>query len=122
MENKRKTGSEKEKLAAEYLAGLGYEILEKNFFSHFGEIDLIARKGTALVFVEVKYRKNQSRGNPLEAVDWRKQKRICRTALYYLTRHGLSADIPCRFDVIAITGKGAGEEFTHVRNAFEFRP
>lgn len=116
-ENKRKTGREKEELAEEYLRQQGYEILDMNFYGRFGEIDIIARDGETLVFAEVKYRKSERFGNSLEAVDTRKQKKICQTALYYLARHHISDSVPCRFDVIGITG----EDITHIKNAFEFQ-
>lgn len=116
-ENTRKTGREKEELAEEYLCQQGYKILEKNFYGRFGEIDIIAREGDTLVFAEVKYRKSERLGNPLEAVDARKQKRICRTALYYFAKHHISDSTPCRFDVIGIIG----DDITHIKNAFEFR-
>ncbi|MCM1258047.1 MAG: YraN family protein [Roseburia sp.] len=116
-ESTRKTGREKEELAEEYLCQQGYKILEKNFFGHFGEIDIIAREGDTLVFAEVKYRKSEKLGNPLEAVDLRKQRKICKTALYYIAKHRVSNDIPCRFDVIGIVG----DDITHIKNAFEFR-
>lgn len=116
-ENKRKTGREKEELAEEYLRQQGYEILDMNFYGRFGEIDVIARDGETLVFAEVKYRKSERFGNSLEAVDTRKQKKICQTALYYLARHHISDSVPCRFDVIGITG----EDITHIKNAFEFQ-
>lgn len=116
-ENKRKIGREKEELAEEYLREQGYEILDMNFYGRFGEIDIIARDGETLVFAEVKYRKSERFGNSLEAVDTRKQKKICQTALYYLARHHISDSVPCRFDVIGITG----EEITHIKNAFEFQ-
>ena len=116
-ENKRKTGREKEELAGEYLCQKGYEILDMNFYGRFGEIDIIARDSGTLVFAEVKYRKSERLGNPLEAVDTRKQKKICQTALYYLAKHHISDRVPCRFDVIGITG----EEITHIENAFEFQ-
>ncbi|MBO5372626.1 MAG: YraN family protein [Lachnospiraceae bacterium] len=116
MINKRGVGSDYETLAMEYLEGEKYQILERNFHSRWGEIDIIARDGDYLVFVEVKYRKNSSCGNPLEAVDARKQKRICRTAVYYLSKNGYGDSKPCRFDVIAFEG----EEVLHIKNAFEF--
>lgn len=116
-ENKRKTGREKEELAEEYLRQQGYEILDMNFYGRFGEIDIIARDGETLMFAEVKYRKSERFGNSLEAVDTRKQKKICQTALYYLARHHISDSVPCRFDVIGITG----EDITHIKNAFEFQ-
>ena len=78
-----------------------------------GEIDLIARDGRYLVFIEVKYRKNLQMGDPLEAVDVRKQQRIYQTARYYLHQKKWE-NIPCRFDVIGITGT----QICHIRNAF----
>lgn len=110
----RRTGSFWEAQAAEFLQEKGYEILHRNFTSRFGEIDLVARQETYLVFVEVKYRKNGSGGHPLEAVDHRKQRRIFQTAKYYCLRFGYGENTPCRFDVIGILGT----EITHVENAF----
>ena len=66
--NKRKTGAEYEELAARWLTGTGFEILEKNYRCRIGEIDLIARDGRYLVFVEVKYRSDEKAGDPSEAV------------------------------------------------------
>lgn len=103
-ENKRKLGGRFEELAAEYLIGQGLEVIERNYRNRQGEIDLIARDGSYLVFVEVKYRSNDKKGDPAEAVGYYKQGRIRAAARYYLhqNRYG---DIPCRFDVIAITGE-----------------
>ncbi|SDF10370.1 YraN family protein [Marvinbryantia formatexigens] len=112
--NKRAIGSEYEKRAAAYLEQCGMCILEYNYRIRSGEIDLIARDGRYLVFVEVKYRANSHLGTPLEAVDARKQKTIVRTAQCYLLQHGYSAETPCRFDVIGIDG----EQITHVKDAF----
>lgn len=116
--NKRQIGAIYENMADEYLRKKGYRIVEKNFRTHYGEIDRIVRdKDNTLVFVEIKYRASEAFGDPLEAVDMRKQKRISRTALYYYTYHGYADNIPCRFDVIAIYGD---ENITHIENAFEF--
>ena len=71
-----------------------------------------------LVFVEVKYRRTDTFGNPLEAVNATKQKRICRAASYFCMRYGYGEQTPCRFDVVGICGNG---EIAHVRNAFEYR-
>ena len=111
--NRRKTGQEYENVAAEYLRAQNYQILEKNYRIRSGEIDLIARDGAYLVFVEVKYRKNASSGDPLEAVDFRKQKKIIQVARYYLYEKRY-IDIPCRFDVIGI----CGDSICHIKNAF----
>lgn len=113
--NRRKKGSDYEEIAAEYLQGQGYRILERNFRSRRGEIDLIAEQGSQIVFVEVKYRQNQQKGSPLEVVDSRKQQRIVMAARYYLYLHRMPEDVSCRFDVIGITGT----QMEHIKNAFE---
>ena len=116
--NKRSTGKEKEDFAASFLERQGYRIRERNFRTRFGEIDLIAEKDSALVFVEVKYRSSDACGGPLAAVDLRKQRRICRTALAYYAANGYREELPCRFDVIAVHADGRVEQ---VENAFDFR-
>ena len=78
MQNRRQIGTEEEALAAVFLKAQGYEILEQNFRCRLGEIDIIARDGSALVFIEVKYRRNAAYGTPAEAVNLRKQQKICR--------------------------------------------
>lgn len=113
--NKREVGARYEKLAAEYLTGKGFRILEQNFRCRQGEIDLVAREGRTLVFVEVKYRTDTLCGEPEAAVDLRKQSKIYQVAEFYLLRHGLSAETLCRFDVVAVDGSGA---IRHYRNAF----
>jgi putative endonuclease len=115
--NKRKIGAEYEMLAAEYLMAKGFTILEKNYWTPYGEIDILAKEDNILVFCEVKYRKTEKCGSPLEAVDVRKQKKISRAALYYYSRHGFQEGIPCRFDVLSACGNGKIE---HLENAFEF--
>lgn len=111
--NKRKIGTDYEQLAAKYLGGRGYEIIESNYRCPVGEIDLIAKDGTYLVFIEVKYRRNLGAGSPLEAVDRKKQQTIRRVAQWYLTERHLY-DIPVRFDVTGILG----EEITVIKDAF----
>ena len=112
--NKRTIGKEREESACAFLEKQGMEILERNFSCRQGEIDVIARDGSYVVFVEVKYRKDKSLGLPEEAVNFRKMERIRRTALYYQARFHLPDDTPIRFDVVAIEG----EEIRHYRNAF----
>ena len=114
MENRRKEGQRKEQTAEAYLTGLGYEILERNYRCRQGEIDLIARDGRYLVFIEVKYRNSAKCGDPLEAVDRRKQAKILYTARQYLAGCGYSSQTPCRFDVVAIRGN----EITVLKDAF----
>lgn len=117
--NKRKVGSVYEKMAADYLMGMGYTILEQNHRNKCGEIDIIASsKEGVLIICEVKYRSAGNCGDPLEAVDYRKQRRISRATLYYYMKHKYPLDTPCRFDVIAIYGDGT---IRHIENAFEYR-
>ncbi|MEG0812722.1 MAG: YraN family protein [Clostridium sp.] len=101
-QNNRATGRFYEEQASAFLNGLGYKILEHNFYCRSGEIDLIARDGRYLVFIEVKYRATGERGDPAESVDLKKQKKIINTARYYLLTHNYEECIPCRFDVVAI--------------------
>ncbi len=110
----REIGNEYESMAASYLQSFGYEIIERNYRDKLGEIDIIAKDGRELVFVEVKYRLNLSKGDPAEAVGKRKQIRLQNGARGYLYRHHLEEDIPCRFDVVAILG----EEIRLIKNAF----
>jgi putative endonuclease len=113
-QNNRQVGSEYETLAAEYLCARGYELSERNFRCRQGEIDIIARDGDYICFVEVKYRASGKAGRAVDAVDYRKQQKIIRVARYYLAKHGLGEWTPCRFDVVAIDGA----DITLYRNAF----
>lgn len=115
--NKRQIGKEYEMLAAKYLISKGYKILEMNYFSPHGEIDIIAKDGNTIVFAEIKFRSNTQYGNALEAVDYKKQRHISKAAMHYYVKHGFVDCIPCRFDVIAIN---RSNEIYHVENAFEF--
>ena len=114
MENRRKKGSRYESVAAACLQERGYTILERNFSSREGEIDLIARDGEYLVFVEVKYRRTMGLGEPAEAVGFAKQEKIRKTAQYYLYKNQVSQDQQCRFDVVAILG----DQVEVITNAF----
>lgn len=118
-QNNRKLGDYYEQKAVEYLKREGYRILERNFHAgRFGEIDIIAmNKEGILVIVECKYRKQNEHGDPLEAVDYRKQKQISKTTLFYFGKKGYGMEQPCRFDVIGIYGDGS---VRHIENAFDF--
>jgi putative endonuclease len=107
-----------EELASRRLRSLGYEILERNYRCRLGEIDLVARDGDVLVFVEIKTRKNRPLGEAKEAVNRRKQGQLSRVALAYLKSKKLW-DTKARFDVVAI-GVGEGKEKIEIiRDAFE---
>lgn len=116
--NNRTVGTKYEDMATAYLVNQGYRIIERNYKNAFGEIDIILEKDETLIFAEVKFRSSNKYGSPLEAVDYRKQKRICKAALYYYTRHGYAESRACRFDVIGISGDGT---ICHIKNAFEFQ-
>lgn len=120
MQNKRKLGTFYEQIAGSYLIEKGYEIQCYNYRCYCGEIDIIARKGEELIFVEVKYRKNLSMGNPLEAVTSKKQQTIAKCAQVYMLQNKVE-DTACRFDVIGIIGKieDSDYEVIHIENAFE---
>ncbi len=115
--NNRKTGTYYETLVAGVLKKHGYQILETNFRSRVGEVDLIAVDGSNLVFVEVKYRKNAKKGTSEEAVTLNKQRIICRVADYYILTHREVARLQIRFDVAAIDKK----QLTIYKNAFEYQ-
>ena len=114
MLNMRRTGTAYEQCAALYLEQKGYRILEKNFRCRQGEIDLIALDGETIVFVEVKFRRDDRMGDGAEAVDIKKQKKIINCARYYLFCHGEYLECPCRFDVVSVQG----EDITLFRDAF----
>lgn len=105
-------GRQAEERAAQFLRGRGYQIVCMNYHWRGGEIDLIAREGDYLVFVEVKARSSQSYGLPEEAVTPAKQRKLVRTARRYLAEHPSSLDL--RFDVVALS---AGEARLY-RDAF----
>ncbi|MCF6291390.1 MAG: YraN family protein [Desulfobacterales bacterium] len=117
-------GKKGEELAAAHLRGLGYRILERNCRLSTGELDIVARDGPVLVFVEVKTRTGVGFGGPLEAVTVRKQRQLVKAALEYLGRKGLR-NRPVRFDVVGVlmtggTGPTAGPvRIELVRNAFD---
>ncbi|OGR89064.1 MAG: YraN family protein [Elusimicrobia bacterium RIFCSPHIGHO2_02_FULL_57_9] len=105
-------GARAEQKAVEHLKGLGYEILDRNFRLKFGEIDIIARDGEMVVFVEVRYRAYSDFGTAAQTVDWLKQRKIRRSAMAYAQSRRL--DCPMRFDVISIEAK----ELRHFSDAF----
>lgn len=112
--NKRVCGAENEEKAAEYLTDRGYVILERNFISCYGEIDIIAQDGKTLVFVEVKYRSSMKYGYPQEAVGYCKQQKLIKTARYYMYKRNIPDECSCRFDVVFI----CGDDISCIKNAF----
>lgn len=113
-----KKGREGEDKACSYLKKLGYRIIERNFKTNFGEIDIVARHKKCTVFVEVKARKSDSFAMPEENVGLKKQRRIIKSAEVYLLERGLY-ETECRFDVVSLTGEDSRAEIKLIRNAFE---
>ena len=119
MINKRKMGSGGEEIAAEFLENKGLKILNMNYRNRYGEMDIVARDEETLVFVEVKMRKDDDAGHPLEAVDARKQKIIRNLARYFMYNEGYDDDTWCRFDVVGIIGNGTDTpKISWIKDAF----
>lgn len=112
-----------EAIAIENLEKLGYELVAQNYRNRFGEIDIIAKLGRQIVFIEVKTRRSIRFGLPQESVTIAKQKQISKIALDFLSENDLFQS-PCRFDVIAIQLSKSNRliKFQQIENAFEFQP
>ena len=118
MEQALQLGQRGEALAWNFLRKRGYKILEKNYRTRFGEIDVVAQKEGAVVFLEVKTRRNHRFGLPEEAVDWRKRQKLIRMAEAFLAARKLE-EKPARFDILSVTWDGVGEpEFSLLQDAF----
>lgn len=113
-----KLGERGEALAWNFLRKRGYAILEKNYRIRLGEIDIIAQKEGAIVFIEVKTRRNHAFGSPEEAIDHRKRLKLARVSQAYLQTKKWE-EKPARFDILSLTWDGVGEpEFSLIEDAF----
>lgn len=112
----RQVGRLAESLAIVALKQKGYSILESNFANRFGEIDIIAKDGDILVFVEVKAKKGLDFGRPEDMINWHKLKRIQNMAIIYMK----GESVPCRIDVIAILLSESNDlvNLTHYENVY----
>jgi putative endonuclease len=115
---KQKFGEQGEALAARRLKKAGYKIIETNYRSRLGEIDIIAKDKDTIVFVEVKSRRSVQFGSPKQAVTLRKQKKVSMVALYYLKSTGQS-NAKARFDVVSVISNQDKPQVEIIRNAFE---
>lgn len=115
----RRLGDYGELLARQILEARGYLILRQKYYTRYGELDLIAREGNQLVFIEVKTRIGNAYGGGLEAITKRKRARLVRTAFSFLQQQKLQ-DLPCRFDVIALNLDRQGRlvDYELITNAF----
>ncbi len=105
---RKRIGVKGEKIALDYLEKQGYQILEQNFKCKIGEIDIIAKDGDFLVFVEVKAKTGLDFGMPEEMVGRRKQQKIIKVSEYYLYKNNFQ-DINWRIDVVALEFRLSGE-------------
>ena len=117
-EHTTEKGFRSEVLAAKQMKKMGYAILEQNYYAAGGEIDLIGQKDDLIVFVEVKYRKNDSYGLPCEAVDEKKRRHIIRTAKAYIVEKGLDG-MNFRFDVAELLTENGKTYFRYTEGAFQ---
>ncbi len=119
--NSRRDGAGHEEIALEFLLALGYTLVERNVHvGREGEIDLVMRDGSVLVFVEVKARRSHQYGLPEEAVTITKRKRLRRLAGAFVQLRGI-VDYEARFDVVAVdyaTGRDGAPEIRHIIDAF----
>jgi len=110
-----KTGEE---IAIQFLLQQGYQVLERNYRCRFGEIDLIARDGSTLAFIEVKTRRSQKFGPAAAAVTLEKQRHLVKASQIYLTRTRKTDEL-CRFDVVAIELDALTSHIELIKDAFQ---
>jgi putative endonuclease len=113
-------GEEGERIAAVWLAERGWRILDRRFRNGHRDLDLVAEREGLVAFVEVKTRRGKDFGHPVEAVNWRKQRELVRSASVWIARHG-SGEQTFRFDVVGVLMSGDGCLVRHVENAFAAR-
>ena len=118
---RRMRGQRREQRAERFSCGLGDTSLGRNFRSSRGEIDLLVRNRETVVFVEVRLHSQALFGDPLASIDQRKQRRIAKAALHYVSRFNLH-DTAARFDVLGILGVDESLKLTHIKDAFELPP
>lgn len=115
------TGSHWETFSRHYLEARGLKFIASHFWTKNGEIDLIMQDKDTLVFVEVRYRKNDWYGNAEETITTSKKKKIIFAAKCFLSRNPAFKDRPCRFDVVGITRKSSKNCVNWIEHAFDVR-
>lgn len=115
----RECGQHAETIAKDYLLDNGLAFITQNFYNRQGEIDLIMCEQNTYVFVEVKYRKNNSFGGAISAISASKQQKIRQCATFYLQQQQLNEyNTPCRFDAVIIEGNLITPQISWLKNAF----
>ena len=115
----RQTGKLTEAIAAEFLSKHELIIVDKNFSCRFGEIDLVATERDFLVFVEVRYRKQEHFMSAAESIDRNKINKLISASQFYLSKNRKLQNMQCRFDFIGITGELAKPRIEWVKDAFQ---
>jgi putative endonuclease len=115
--NTQSRGRDTEERAWQLLEAQGMRLLERNFRSRRGEIDLVVQDRDSIVFVEVRYRSQNRFGGATESVDRHKQARLIACAQYYLQKNPQAARMPCRFDVISVNGSDGTTDW--IKSAFD---
>jgi putative endonuclease len=110
-------GKEGERVAERYLQKKGYRLVERNYRCSAGELDLIVLDRRVVVFVEVKTRTGSGFGSPLEAVEFRKQRKMIQAAQFFLAEKRLEQR-DARFDVVGVSWLGREPVVEHIENAF----
>ncbi len=112
-----KIGQEGEDAALAFLEKAGYRIIDTNYRTTFGEVDIIAKDRGTTVFIEVKARSSSVFGYPFEAVTRKKQEKLKKLALFYMKQQ--RKELPLRFDILSICVSGSEKHIEHIRDAFE---
>lgn len=117
---KRKIGNQAEAIALKYLLGQGLTLVQQNYLTPLGEIDIIMidKLSQILVFIEVRYRSNTAFGSAVETVDGKKQAKIIKTAQHYLQQNSKYKDWICQFDVIGVESDLKYPKINWIKNAF----
>jgi len=118
MDRRQLLGKRGEDLACAELEKRGYIIVDRRFRTRCGELDIVARDGGVLVFIEVKARSGSNFGTPFESVTWKKRQRLSQMAASYLFIRRL-AGVACRFDVVAVVERQGMQTIELLRGAFD---
>ena len=115
FKTKRNSGNFAEKIALKYLKSKGLKKIQSNYYCRYGEIDIIMQDEKELVFVEVRYRENDSHGHAMETINHQKLKKIIATSKHYMMTNNLGY-IPCRIDVVGLHGDLNKPSINWIRN------
>ncbi|SFV69471.1 Predicted endonuclease distantly related to archaeal Holliday junction resolvase [hydrothermal vent metagenome] len=116
---KRKIGNKVEDYALKYLKNKGLSLIERNYLTKYGELDLVMLDNNTLVFIEIRYRKKSDFGSAVETVNLKKQKKIINTAEYFLNEYEQYQHYDCRFDVLGVDNILKYKNVSWIKNAFE---